>query len=143
MAHDGGLRGLFRTGLPHAFFQAIESWGVGAGVPDDHFLFSGGASGWIEFKKTDTNKVGLKPAQVGWAMRYSRMGGSCFVAVRKTVVAGKRKTAEDSLFVIRGRFASSVVEDGLAPFYSSSGAIVFEGGPRAWDWKLIEAFLRA
>ena len=80
---DGHLRRLFRQNLSHAQWTSIESGATAAGIPDSEFCFPGGIQGWIEFKKARGLTVGLRPEQVAWLMRRSRMGGRCFVAVRR------------------------------------------------------------
>lgn len=129
---DGDLRKIFREHLPNAMWTSIESGSTAAGIPDSHFLFEYDTPGWIEFKLTSTNAVKIGTFQIAFAEKYWRMGGRCFLAVRK------KKTGCDELHLFAGKRVRSVSKGGLR------GAIPlgrFSGGPKKWDWWRIEEIL--
>ena len=123
---DGGLRQLFRANLRQAHWNSVETGGTAQGVPDSEYCFPNGACGWVEFKQVSGWVVPLRPAQVGWLLRRSRMGGLCWVAVRKG----------DLLWLVSGSEAKILREVGLKGIDP-----VGEGGPLAWDWGEITAQL--
>lgn len=138
-ARDGGLRALFRRKMPEAHWQSIEVGGVGIGVPDAEFCFPGGAQGWIEFKTTRANAVGLMPHQVAWIDRRHRVGGRALVAVRKRRPASKRLEACDELHIFSGGDVKRLHELGLIGVEPMAHEL---GGPAAWDWEAIAWALR-
>lgn len=123
---DGDLRWLFRQNIPSAQWTSVETGLTAAGVPDSEYCFDGGASGWVEAKKIDGWVVTLRPAQIGWLVRRARLGGTCFVAVRKG----------DYLWVRPGSEAREMREVGL------KGCPSYAGGPRGWPWREVEKILR-
>jgi hypothetical protein len=124
--------------MPEAHWQAIETWAIAAGVPDTNYCFPGGIEGWIEFKQTKTNRIGnIKPAQIAWAERRTRVGGRIWLAVRKRCSAGPRRIAVDSLFLYRGSMARAVLLNGL----SERPVAKWNGSPGCWDWTAIRGFL--
>lgn len=147
MTIDGGLRKLFQQNLPEAHWQAIESGGAGLGIPDMHYCFPGGVSGWIEMKQTKANAVIIRPEQVAWAQRYARVGGRIWFAVRQKDMAGKRKEAMDNLWLFRGQYAGKVKELGLetlswiGDFEDDAAYWYWTGGPAKWKWDEIKAVL--
>lgn len=135
---DGGLRQIFRTKLPSFDFQSIESHSTGKGTPDTNYCFNG-CEGWIEYKKTEANKVrAMKPEQVAWCERRLRHGGRVFFAVRQ-----KRREVgyEDVLWLIPGAGARDLYLGGLASLSPEKVAGTWPGGPRAWDWRAISGLL--
>lgn len=109
---DGGLRPLFKQNAP-GFWQAIETGGTGKGIPDSHFVIEG-VSGWMEFKQTETVKVGLRPEQVAWINKYHRNGGNVFIGVRYKHDGGPRKgPAVDEFWLYSGADVLSVARAGL------------------------------
>jgi hypothetical protein len=72
---------MFRQNLRQAQWTAIETGATSQGVPDHEYVFPGGHQGWVEFKSTNAWAVRLRPEQIGWLLRRSRLGGRCFVAV--------------------------------------------------------------
>jgi hypothetical protein len=82
MKIDGGLRPMFRDRFPSWHWTSIETLTVN-GVPDAEFCFDA-SQGWIEYKFTSGYQVGLRPEQIGWALRRARAGGRSFIAVRRT-----------------------------------------------------------
>jgi len=130
---DGDLRRIFRERFPEAQWTSIESPITGAGIPDAEYCFPNGRSGWIEFKKTDTRRIGhLKSTQIAWLERRKRLGGRVFVAVR-------RMTDDvDELWMIDGQAARGVVEDGLA---TRIGIKSWSGGPSRWNWEEVRELL--
>lgn len=129
---DGELRSIFRERMPEAMWVTVETWSTGIGVPDCHYCFPSGRAGWIENKKTNTYRLKVQPGQVGWLERYSRMGGRCFVAVRRLVAAGSRKgPAVDELWIFLGKDIRILATDGMQ---AAASVGVWRGGPAAWDW---------
>lgn len=100
---DGHLRRLFRQNMPEAQWTPIETGATAAGVPDCEFCFPGGLQGWVEFKASKSLAVGLRPEQVSWLLRRSRIGGRCFVAVRR----------DRELFLYSGAQAADLRDQGL------------------------------
>jgi hypothetical protein len=136
---DGNLRPLFKQYLPDAMWVPIETWSTGVGVPDTHYCFAGGRAGWIENKVTDTFKIKVQPGQIGWLERYSRLGGRCFVAVRRLTTAGPRKgLAVDELWIYRGSDVRAIAVDGLK---GASPLVVYPGGPVEWVWGSVKRLL--
>lgn len=139
---DGNLRSKFMKNLPDAFWQSVETWSTGQGVPDSHFIFPGGIAGWIEHKKTEAWAVVVDKEQVAWLERYSRQGGRCFVAVRRHAPSGPRRGAScDELHLFRGSDARGLMIRGLrggpAPILSCWGGSV------RWDWPAVRKVLIA
>lgn len=134
---DGGLRTIFRQNLPSFHWQSIESGLTGGGIPDSNAC-KNGIEFWIEYKKTDNNKIGLRPDQVGWHMRRSRVGGRSFIAVRYRHEGGPRRGMPvDTLYIYAGRDAQAVAISGLA--LTPLG--MWPGGPSAWDWWAVNRIL--
>lgn len=123
---DGGLRHAFRVGIPQAQWTSIETGATAAGVPDSEFCFPGGTSGWVEFKQISGWVVTLRPAQIGWLLRRSRMGGRCFVAVRK----------DSALYVLPGAQAVELREVGVRSAQPVAGS-----SPSGWDWAEVARIL--
>lgn len=126
---DGGLRQLYRQHLKNAQWTAIETGATAGGVPDCEFCFPNGAQGWIENKQTKHWAVKMRPAQIGWLMRRWRMGGRCFIGVRR---------ADDEFWLLKGEYAMLLSQSGLA---DTPNMYVWKGGPRNWDWQQIEMML--
>jgi hypothetical protein len=128
---DGGLRKLFRDNLGMLHWQSVETGGTSRGVPDVNFA-GDGVEGWIEFKKAEGWKVGLRPEQVAWLTRREGVGGRTFIAVRK-------KTEKmDTLYIFDGDFARTLVRYGLK---STAALGIWDGGPGKWDWAQIRNVL--
>lgn len=137
MVVDGKLRSIFQTYLPSAHWQAVETWAIGAGVPDHNYCFPEGREGWVEHKVTGTDKVILRPAQIAWAERRVRAGGRVFLAVRKLRPKTPRKPAVDELSLYGGSQTRAVALNGLeTPPLGRWG-----GGPGRWEWSKIMGFL--
>ena len=135
---DGGLRPIFGSHLRHFDWQSIESGMTGLGIPDSNY-FVDGIEGWIEYKLSTSNKVKLRPEQVGWLTQRSRFGGRVFIAVRSRHAWGPRKGgAVDELFLLFGRDAKEVLIRGLA----FPPLARWTGGQARWDWPDIERRLR-
>jgi hypothetical protein len=139
MSVDGGLRPLFAKRLPEAHWQAVETWAIASGVPDANYCFPGGIEGWIEFKLTKGDRVGIRPQQVAWVERRCRVGGRTWLIVRKKHGAGPRRIAVDTLFLYRGENMRAVLLNGL----SERPAAKWDGGIAQWDWAEIKGFLRS
>lgn len=133
---DGGLSKIFREHLLRFHWQRIESGLTGGGIPDTNYCVNG-IEGWIEWKKTNSNKVTMRPDQVGWHLRRYRAGGRTFIAVRLQHSGGPRRGVPvDSLYLYAGRDARLLAMDGLRskPLGSWSRG--------AWDWSEIEKIIK-
>ena len=119
---DGGLRPLFRKHIP-GFWTAIESGSTSAGIPDAHVIFNNGFSCWIEFKNIKANAVTLRPHQVAWLLRYTRLGGHAFIAIRR----------RDTLFIFSGFDATRLADKGIK---NATPLFVTE---KPWDWVNVRA----
>ena len=138
---DGNLRQLFREHLPEAHWVPVETWSTGQGVPDSEYCFPGGASGWIENKKTSGWRVFIEPHQVAWLERRARAGGRCFVAIRRKTETGPRRgKASDELILIRGRDARLLVDGDIKSIYDK--VLHCYGGPSRWDWEDVRRALK-
>lgn len=127
---DGGLRKIFRANLPHFDWVSIESGLTGSGIPDSNACYNG-IEFWVEYKLSQSNKVTLRPDQVGWHMRRSRKGGRTFIAVRFKHSGGiRRGKPMDTLLLYRGRDAKSLAINGL--MLDAIG--IWMNGPGKWDW---------
>lgn len=133
---DGGLRPLFFRMLPQFHWVAMETGLVTQGVPDANYC-GNGAEGWIEFKATKSNAIGLRPAQVGWILRRVRSGGCVWIAVR-----AMRTLKSEALWMIPGGLAREVKTGGLAALAGRQGVRAFPGGPNSWPWAEIDELLR-
>lgn len=140
MSTDGNLRSIFQDHLRDAHWQAIESWSTGQGVPDVHYCFPGGLSGWVEFKLCSANSVSVSPHQVAWAERYSRAGGRTFIAVRRRA-ALKRCAPRDEIHLLSGLAARFLAKGGLSEVPEDLYLYLGLSGPSRWDWDRIRAAL--
>jgi len=138
MTIDGGLRKMFREKMPEAQWTSIETGGTGLGVPDVEFCFPVNRQGWIEFKKTSAIAVKIAPEQVSWLERRVRVGGRCWLIVRKQADAGLRRARVDALYLYPGAKARAVLLNGLL----TPPTAIYEGGPGRWDWDLIREYLK-
>lgn len=141
---DGNLRAIITERLKGAHVQAIETGGVGAGVPDLNFCIplptptSGGwrgIEGWIECKRgegVNGNIVKVRPHQIAWIERRARAGGRVFVAVRRRPLAQPRT---DELWLLG---PGHVRATRLIPEASLGH---WAGGPARWDWAEIAVIL--
>ncbi|SRR5260221_8181438 len=129
MSRDGSLRVEFRKHLRDAQWTSIETGLTEGGVPDSEYMFKGGIGGWIEFKKTATNAVGLRPLQIAWLSRRARLGGRCFVAVLHK---------KDTLFLFHGKHVAALKSDGIC---GTEALGVWTGGIAKWDWDMIRKIL--
>jgi hypothetical protein len=133
---DGGLRRIFSDCFKEAQWTSIESRLTAGGIPDVEYCFPGGKSGWIEFKKTESMKIHhLRPLQVAWIDRRSRLGGKVFLAVR--YISFKKQI--DRLYLIPGISIKDVAREGLGGLYFFG---LFEDGPGFWDWNAIRKMLQ-
>jgi hypothetical protein len=140
MSRDGSLRTLLRTHLPDSWHvQAIETGGVGAGVPDLNVCIPGVGEVWIELKHTETRNAGLRPHQVSWISRRARAGGRVWIAVRYQHDGGPRRGDPcDELWLISGAQVLQLHRDGLS---TELAWLVTQGGPRRWDWGRLTSIL--
>lgn len=126
---DGGLRKLFKSNLPMVHWQPVELGAIGSGVPDTNFCYNG-IEGWIEFKQTEKNRIGLRPEQIGWIIDRIRHGGRVKVAIRVT------HYGEESLMMFDGAVAEDLqmgtITDNLHHVIGNWG-----GPPRSWCWQEI------
>lgn len=125
MAIDGGLRKIFHQKID-GHWQAIETGGVGLGVPDSNFCIDG-VEGWIEFKKTDHWKPTLRPEQIAWIHRRWRQGGNVWIAVRRI---------EKELWLVRGDWVRELGATGLK-------AVEAIHWSEPWDWEAIRNILKS
>jgi hypothetical protein len=140
---DGDLRPIFAQSLPTFHWVAVETGLLGRGIPDTEYCAPGGATGWVEFKQTTAWAVDLRPEQVAWLDRRSRMGGRALIAVRRRFVPapGSRREACDELWILPGSSARLVHDSGLRSSLSASPLGCWTGGPRHWDWPAIARVL--
>ncbi len=110
-------------------WQAVETGSTGRGIPDLHYCFPGGVSGWIEAKKTTGWAVSISPEQIAWNEQYTRMGGRCFIAVRRQGSA--RGIGRDELWLFEGNQVRALSEKGLK---CGTHLAKYEDGPAKWDW---------
>lgn len=138
---DGGLRKIFAQNFSEAMWQSVETWSTGQGVPDVHYIFPNGISGWIEYKKTTAWAIDIDKEQSAWLERYARLGGRCFIAVRRQTAGGPRHGPPvDELWLFRGADARALMLGGLRA--AGLAALVrTPGGPAAWDWQAVKAVL--
>lgn len=129
---DGELRQIFSQSLRAAQWTPVETGATAAGVPDAEYCFPGGRQGWVEFKRTSGWAVKVRPLQVGWHDRRWRMGGLSFIAVRRL------NKGADELYLVGSRYAALLQGAGLT---STPHIIHATGGPRRWDWALVERVL--
>lgn len=131
---DGGLRALFRTHLP-GHWQSIESASTSQGIPDSSYCIEG-AEGWVEFKQTHAWAVSFRTTQPGWVHQRTRAGGRVWIAVRRW-----RNTQEtDELWMVPGWQCANVARHGLR--HVEEDCHILLGGPRHWDWAMVELLLR-
>lgn len=119
---DGGLRSVFKEHLKSWQFTPIETGVIVSGVPDAEYCAPGGISGWIEFKVSKSNTIGLRPAQVSWIDRRARLGGRAFIAIQR----------KDELFLYSGIGVKELKRHGLA----SKLGLLYHGVGK-WDWEEI------
>lgn len=147
-AKDGGLRRMFRDRLPAAQWSSVESPLTGGGLPDSEYCFAGGRCGWLELKKATRWKVTLRPAQAGWLLRRTRLGGRAWVAVRRQGRT-ERGGAYDDLWLVHGSLSRVLTRGTLRDLRSDYADDVgrlwasWEGGPSYWDWSAVEKLLQA
>jgi hypothetical protein len=127
---DGELRKIFRQNLPKAQWTAVETGLTAQGVPDAEYVFPGGDQGWVECKRSSAWAVSVRPLQVAWVLRRVRLGGRCFVAVRRR---------DDELWLLWGSQIKSLAAEGLR---GATALGVWTGGPSKWYWDEIERLLR-
>lgn len=133
MSRDGNLRPLFSAHMPKEWHvQAIETGGIGAGVPDLNVCSPATGEFWVELKGTETRNVGLRPHQVAWIARRTRAGGRVWIAVRFHHNGGPRLgDPRDDLYLFPGSQVERLHRDGLSV---ELAALVTSGGPRRWRW---------
>ena len=123
---DAGLRREFRARLVGWQWTSVESPLAAPGCPDSEYCAPGGASGWVEYKRTAAFAVTLRPLQVAWLQRRARLGGRCFVAVRRITAKGA-----DELWLYPGGRVTELADSGLR----TPGPLgVWPGGPAHWSW---------
>jgi hypothetical protein len=134
MSIDGGLRTMFHHKLQNAHWQAVETGGTGRGIPDSNACWQGHEF-WIEFKRTSTWRVDLRPEQVGWIWRRVRSGGECWIAVRRTHNGGPVLGVPiDILYLVNGQWVRELAAGGLSEV---TVRLTMAGGPSEWDWSKI------
>jgi Holliday junction resolvase len=98
---EAGLWKLLRANI-QADLQRLESGMTSRGIPDVNGCHDG-KEFWVELKYTTTKKVALRPEQVAWLLRRSKVGGRTFVLV---------KTPKE-LYLYSGTMARELLDDGL------------------------------
>jgi len=126
---DGGLRGIFRNHFRNWQWSSIESAGTVSGVPDGEFCAPGGIQGWIEFKQTHINHVSIRPLQVAWIDRRTRLGGNVWIAVRR-VPTSHQEWGADQLWLMNGDQVLALQKGGLDNVH----AWRWDGGPGMWNF---------
>jgi hypothetical protein len=127
---DGDLRSLFRKHIPEAWWVSIETPSTTSGVPDSWYQFKGGASGWIEHKRSYGNAVRFRKLQPAWLERCSRMGGRCFIAVRVN--------GDGDLVLFTGHDAFDLRDRGMM---GVTPIARWAGTPAQWGWDEVRAIL--
>lgn len=133
---DGGLRGIFRKQFPRWQWSSIESAGTVSGVPDSEFCAPGGIQGWIEFKQTHIKHVSIRPLQVSWIDRRSRLGGNVWIAVRRTPVS-QQEAGADELWLLEGNQVLALQKGGLDFVHG----VMWMGGPSMWNFDEVRNIL--
>src|SRR5262249_14213775 len=133
---DGGLRTIFRVKFKDWQWSSVETAGTASGVPDSEFCSPVGVQGWIEFKQTSINAVGLRPFQMAWLMQRHRYGGHAWIAVRR-VPRSAREEGVDDLWLMDASQAKALYEGGL----ENVSAWCWHGGPGAWNFGEIRNIL--
>lgn len=96
--------------MPDAHWQRIESWQIGAGIPDRNGCYKG-VEVWIECKVVQGKKINLSPLQINWIEKRTRAGGCVFILAwhKKT---GPRLNVNE-LIVWGGHEVREVKEHGI------------------------------
>lgn len=96
--------------MPDPHWQRIESWQIGAGIPDRNGCYKG-VEVWIECKIVQGKQVKLTALQCNWIERRARAGGATFIIAwhKKT---GPRLTV-DELIVWEGHQVRDVMRNGI------------------------------
>ncbi len=125
---DHGLRAEFFKNIPSAQWTAIETAPVSIGVPDSEYAFSGGVTGWIEFKYARHWKFKFSSVeQIGWIARRARLGGRVWIAVKR---------GETELWMVPGSFVEQLADDGLQAVASQAHVFI-----KPWEWSQIQDLL--
>jgi hypothetical protein len=132
VSSDGGLRRLLRGHLPQVHWTTIESRSTERGIPDIEGCHQG-ISFWLECKVTHGWTVTMRPGQVAWLLRRSRVGGSCAVLVRQ------RGAGRDDLWMAAGWSARELRAGGLEKLPAGALFGRWQGGPTGWDWNAVLA----
>jgi hypothetical protein len=133
---DGDLRRIFRHSISEWQWVSIETAGTASGVPDSEYCSTYGVAGWIEFKATNKFYVQIKPLQVAWLMRRTRMGGAAWIAVRRIPKAMKWGDV-DELWLMSGNQAEALFHNGL----EGVSAWCWKGGPKEWNFSEVREIL--
>lgn len=137
MTIDGGLRKLFQKNLPEFHWTSIETGSTGRGIPDANYCCDG-IEGWIEFKQTTTNRVGIAPEQCAWIERRVRAGGRVWIAVRKRRAKSARLAACDELWIFSG---DSVRDLMVFRLLGPNPRFFNSNGPGSWAWENVKKLL--
>lgn len=130
---DGGLRRIFREQMPDAQWTPIETGATAPGTPDSEYCFPDGRSGWIEFKRAQGFQVILRPLQIAWIGRRTRLGGRVHVGIRK-------RTAEaDCLIIVPGSALPELTGSGFKGFGEMHWFRART--PAGWDWDRLRKML--
>lgn len=131
MEKDGDLRSLFKKNILSAHWTTIETSATTSGTPDLEGCLNG-VQAWVELKRTDGWVVDIRPAQRGWILRRSSVGGRVWVAVRQL------GTDRDNLWLVPGSAILELSTNGLKGLKS---AHVWSLSPRYWDWNKVSNLL--
>lgn len=134
---DGGLRQEFHTRLRWVHWVAVESGLTGKGIPDSNGCAQG-REFWIEYKFDNHWACRLLPEQVAWHWRRYRVGGTTFIATRRTSKPGPRTPAADELWLHEGRWVRELKDGGLR---GAPALGIWGGGPGCWDWEEVGSIL--
>lgn len=142
MSRDGDLRTIWNANLVGWHLQHIETGGTGRGIPDTNYCYEC-REGWIENKRGEGVKgdiIKIRPEQIGWIERRHRAGGRVFVAVRRQVLTAY---SPDNWKRIDELWLLGPEHVRLRKLDPANCRMVQKGGPRNWDWSLIQAILTA
>lgn len=143
---DDGLRALFRNHLLQFHWTTIETGMVTMGVADSNYLHYGGVEGWVEHKATRKWSPKIRPQQISWIHRRARLGGRCWIAVRRRHGGGPRLgDPVDQLWMVPAAHVRELASGGLRMLAGNNYGVTrfwyWAGGPGCWDWEAVAGLL--